>query len=56
MILITGGLGSIGSQSRSAPDNYLDTTRLRQDTGFRPEYDVERAVPDYVGWLASNPR
>jgi nucleoside-diphosphate-sugar epimerase len=33
------------------PDNYLDTTRLREDTGFRPEYDVERAVPDYVGWL-----
>ena len=29
-------------------DNYLDTTRLRADTGFRPEYDVERAVPDYV--------
>ena len=38
------------------PDNYLDTTRLRQDTGFRPEYDVERAVPDYVGWLTGNPR
>jgi len=38
------------------PDNYLDTTRLRQDTGFRPEYDVERAVPDYVGWLTSHPR
>jgi UDP-glucose 4-epimerase len=33
------------------PDNYLDTTRLREDTGFRPEYDVERAVPDYAGWL-----
>jgi UDP-glucose 4-epimerase len=33
------------------PDNYLDTTRLREDTGFRPEYDVERAVPDYVDWL-----
>ena len=38
------------------PDNYLDTTRLQQDTGFRPEYDVERAVPNYVGWLTSNPR
>ena len=38
------------------PDSYLDTTRLRQDTGFRPEYDVERAVPDYVGWLTGNPR
>lgn len=32
-------------------DNHLDTTRLRDDTGFRPEYDVERAVPDYVDWL-----
>lgn len=31
--------------------NYLDITRLREDTGFRPEYDVENAVPDYVGWL-----
>lgn len=30
---------------------WLDTTRLRQDTGFRPAYDTERAVADYVGWL-----
>jgi UDP-glucose 4-epimerase len=32
-------------------DNYLDIARLRADTGFRPEYDVERTVPDYVDWL-----
>jgi UDP-glucose 4-epimerase len=38
------------------PDNYLDTTRLREDTGFRPEYDVERAVPDYVEWLRRHDR
>jgi UDP-glucose 4-epimerase len=38
------------------PDNYLDTTRLRADTGFRPEYDVERAVPDYVDWLRRHDR
>ena len=38
------------------PDNYLDTTRLRADTGFRPEYDVERAVPDYVDWLREHDR
>lgn len=38
------------------PDNYLDTTRLREDTGFRPEYDVERAVPDYVDWLKGHDR
>jgi UDP-glucose 4-epimerase len=38
------------------PDNYLDTTRLRADTGFRPQYDVERAVPDYVDWLRGHDR
>lgn len=38
------------------PDNYLDTIRLRADTGFRPEYDVERAVPDYVDWLRGHDR
>jgi UDP-glucose 4-epimerase len=38
------------------PDNYLDTTRLVADTGFRPEYDVERAVPDYVDWLRRHER
>ncbi len=26
------------------PNNYLDTTRLLQDTGFQPQDDVERAV------------
>jgi len=38
-------------------DVYLDVTRLRQDTGFRPAYDTRRAVADYVDWLrAGNPR
>ncbi|TDD91084.1 NAD(P)-dependent oxidoreductase [Actinomadura darangshiensis] len=37
-------------------DNYLDITRLREDTAFRPAYDVERAVPDYVDWLRKHPR
>ena len=31
-------------------------TRLREDTGFRPEYDVEQAVPDYVNWLRNHDR
>jgi UDP-glucose 4-epimerase len=38
------------------PDNYLDITRLRADTGFRPEYDVDRAVPDYAAWLRAHER
>jgi UDP-glucose 4-epimerase len=45
-----------GRSADRAPDNYLDTTRLREDTGFRPEYDVERAVPDYVDWLRGHDR
>jgi len=28
---------------------YLDTTCLRDDTGFAPAYDEEHAVADYVG-------
>ena len=38
-------------------DVYLDARRLRQDTGFRPAYDTERAVAEYVDWLrAGNER
>jgi UDP-glucose 4-epimerase len=45
-----------GRNPERPPDNYLDTTRLQADTGFRPEYDVERAVPDYVAWLREHDR
>jgi nucleoside-diphosphate-sugar epimerase len=45
-----------GAIPTGPPDNYLDTTRLQADTGFRPEYDVERAVPDYVDWLRGHDR
>ena len=35
----------------------LDITRLHEDTGYSPEYNTERAVADYLGWLrAGNPR
>jgi UDP-glucose 4-epimerase len=34
-------------------DFYLDISRLQQDTGFRPEYDTERGIADYVAWLRS---
>jgi UDP-glucose 4-epimerase len=29
----------------------LDITRLREDTGYQPAYDTERAVADYLAWL-----
>lgn len=37
-------------------DTHLDISRLRDDTGFEPEYDVDRAVPDYVDWLRHHDR
>jgi UDP-glucose 4-epimerase len=41
----------------SRPGAALDITRLRQDTGFEPEYDTARATADYIAWLkAGNPR
>jgi UDP-glucose 4-epimerase len=36
---------------------YLDIGRLSRDTGYRPAYDTERGVADYVTWLrAGNAR
>jgi UDP-glucose 4-epimerase len=29
----------------------LDITRICQDTGYQPQYDVERGIADYVAWL-----
>jgi UDP-glucose 4-epimerase len=35
----------------TSPHAVFDITRLREDTGYRPEYDTERAVADYLDWL-----
>ena len=29
----------------------LDISRIREDTGFEPQYDLQRAVADYISWL-----
>ncbi|TDD18971.1 NAD(P)-dependent oxidoreductase [Kribbella turkmenica] len=40
-----------------AGDNpYLDITRLTEDTGFEPSFDIAKAVADYVAWRADNSR
>jgi UDP-glucose 4-epimerase len=31
--------------------NYLDTTRIRQATGYEPAYDLQESVQHYVDWL-----
>ena len=32
-------------------DTYLDISRIREDSGYVPAYDVESAVGDYIDWL-----
>lgn len=32
-------------------DTYLDITRIHYDTGYLPEYGLERGMDDYIGWL-----
>ena len=45
-----------GRQGGPGDDPYLDTTRLAEDTGFAPKFDVAAAVADYVAWRADHPR
>jgi UDP-glucose 4-epimerase len=45
-----------GRNPARPPDNHLDISRLRADTGFEPAFDVERSVRDYVAWLQDHDR
>ncbi|KAB2390467.1 NAD-dependent epimerase/dehydratase family protein [Actinomadura montaniterrae] len=45
-----------GKSSGPGPNPYLDITRLAADTGFTPQYDLHRAVADYVAWRADHAR
>ncbi len=39
------------------PVPYQDITRLRQDTGFEPQFTTESGIADYIAWLrAGNER
>lgn len=33
------------------PNAFVDATRLREDTGYQPDYSLESAVAEYVAWL-----
>lgn len=37
--------------SDAAPGGPQDLTRIREAVGYEPEYDVNRAVEDYIAWL-----
>jgi UDP-glucose 4-epimerase len=35
----------------SVPPTYLDITRLHEDTGYLPQWDLKRSVTDYIAYL-----
>jgi UDP-glucose 4-epimerase len=43
-----------GPQARTNP--VMDLSRMREDTGYEPQYDIDRAIQDYVDWLRKNPQ
>ncbi|MEV6128375.1 hypothetical protein AB0M05_16315 [Streptomyces violaceusniger] len=40
-----------GGDGGGTPPLVLDISRLQEDTGYRAEYDTERAAGDYIAWL-----
>jgi len=44
-----------GRSPRSKPNPYMDVTRIKEEVGYRPEYDLERGVAEYIDWLRKNP-
>lgn len=57
MEVIPGAFVSASSEpgsSRRGPDNYLDMTRVKNDLGYVPMYDVRAGVADYIRWLQTH--
>lgn len=44
-----------GQSPRARPNGYVDTTRIAQELGYKPEYTLERAVAEYINWVRKNP-
>lgn len=45
-----------GRRRGAGEDPYLDVSRLAEETGYAPAFDIAAAVADYVAWRAGNPR
>jgi UDP-glucose 4-epimerase len=40
-----------GRSPRWRPNGHMDLTRLKEDTGYKPEYEIPEAIADYIQWL-----
>ena len=37
------------------PNTYMEITRIKEDVGYRPQYDIQRGVEEYIEWLRNHP-
>jgi UDP-glucose 4-epimerase len=44
-----------GRSPRHRPGAFMDITRIKEGVGYRPQYDIERAVREYIDWLRKYP-
>jgi UDP-glucose 4-epimerase len=44
-----------GRNPRGRANAYMDLTRTRAEVGYQPEYDIQRGVAEYIGWLRTHP-
>jgi UDP-glucose 4-epimerase len=40
-----------GASPNNRGNSYGDLTRIKADVGYEPEFPVEKAIPDYIGWI-----
>jgi UDP-glucose 4-epimerase len=44
-----------GGSDGSSASSYMTITRIQEDTGYAPSYDIRQGIADYVAWLRSAP-
>jgi UDP-glucose 4-epimerase len=54
---VPGAIVPLTPGRKARRSTYVDLSRIREDVGYEPAYDVDRGVEDYVAWLrAGNDR
>jgi UDP-glucose 4-epimerase len=43
-----------GSGPRHRPGAYMNIDRIKNDVGYRPEYELAKGVAEYINWLRSH--
>src|ERR1700719_3981548 len=44
-----------GRNPRHRPNAYMDITRIKEEVGYRPQFDIQRGVEEYIEWLRNHP-